>query len=333
MRSENIDVTRWRMAGTRLDANAVADLEKQVASVPDNLEARVKILGYYRLKRIAEKPAQAASQPHILWMVRNRPEVATGPAFYIDKLLNSAHYKEVQAAWNEQIAKQANNLQILGNAAGFFLQSDSERSEKLLRQAQALEPKNPAWADQLGLLYSLNAMNGDAASKAANARKALESYEMALPGKDAKAGKEGDLRFYQLTTLAQAAYQAGEFTKAEAYAKELLETAPKFKADWNYGNAIYTGNSVLGLIALSHDNVGAARDYLLAASQTPGSPQLNSFGPDFILAKQLLERGEKETVLAALKNISKFWKSREDKLKEWQENISEGKMPDFDRTY
>ena len=53
---------------------------------------------------------------------------------------------------------------------------------------------------------------------------------------------------------------------------------------------------VLGLLALNQGNVKPASQYLDAGS-TPGSPQLNSFGPDMSLAQALLEKGERDTVL------------------------------------
>jgi beta-lactamase regulating signal transducer with metallopeptidase domain/tetratricopeptide (TPR) repeat protein len=356
------DETDWYLTGTRLGADAVVALEKQVASEPSNLEARVKILGYYFMKRSLQESARAAAQPHILWIIRNLPDsvVAGSPEVHVDRITDPARYNEAKNAWDEQVAKQPNNPQILGNAAAFFLLNDSPLAEKLLRQAQALDSKNPIWAERLGQLFTLRAVRGDAAAKSDAHSKAFESLEAAL------ADKKGEPRFYQLGTTAKAAFSAGNLAKAHAYAEELLGMASSFKSNWNYGNAIYMGNSILGLVALSQNDVKAARTYLLAASETPGSPQLNSFGPDMTLAQQLLERGEKETVLTFLGNISKFWKwpqnpikdnpdiskllkehkndkdigdaskylmSPEEKIKAWQETIRQGKIPQFDRVY
>ena len=65
------------------------------------------------------------------------------------------------------------------------------------------------------------------------------------------------------------------------------------KNDWNYGNAIEDANQVLGRIALSKDEVAEAKKRLLASAGSHGSPQLNSFGPDFRLARELAEKGER----------------------------------------
>ena len=67
-------------------------------------------------------------------------------------------------------------------------------------------------------------------------------------------------------------------------------SAQKIKSDWNYGNALHKGNIVLGRIALERGDIAGAKEHLLAAGQTPGSPQVGSFGPNTTLAKELLEK-------------------------------------------
>jgi len=64
---------------------------------------------------------------------------------------------------------------------------------------------------------------------------------------EATSGLSGKALFYKLPDLAKRALNAGETDKARTYAKQLLQTAPQYPKDWNYGNAIYYGNFVLGL--------------------------------------------------------------------------------------
>lgn len=124
-------------------------------------------------------------------------------------------------------------------------------------------------------------------------------------------GKSGQQRSYALPDLAKAALDAGALDKAAAYANEALRSAsqsdPK-ERDWNYGNEIYTGNMVLGLVALRQDDVVKGRQYLLESAKTPGSPTLGSFGPDMRLASELLKKGEKDAVLEFLQACRSFWK-------------------------
>ncbi len=107
-------------------------------------------------------------------------------------------------------------------------------------------------------------------------------------------GNQGLRRYFFLGRMAKAALEADAPDKASAYATELLDTAPK---QHQTGNAIHDGNVVLGLVAIQKDNVDKAKEYLLKAGKTAGAPNLNSFGPNMLLAKKLLEKGEKDTVL------------------------------------
>ena len=85
----------------------------------------------------------------------------------------------------------------------------------------------------------------------------------------------------------------------------------------------------MGRIALADGDLEEARARLIAAGETPGSPQLNSFGPDMALAKALFERGEKQTVLRYLELCLEFWEMGQDELKNWIALIEGGRTPDF----
>jgi hypothetical protein len=135
--------------------------------------------------------------------------------------------------------------------------------------------------------------------------------------------------FYRLTESAAAAFNAGDHAKAKDIANELLAIAPEWKKDWNYGNAIHTANLVLGRIALRDGDKELASRYLLAAGETPGSPQLDSFGPDMLFAKEMLEAGERDIVLKYFDLCSEFWKRHKEQLDEWRASVEKGEMPKF----
>jgi hypothetical protein len=56
---------------------------------------------------------------------------------------------------------------------------------------------------------------------------------------------------------------------------------------------------------------------------------MNSFGPNMILAKELLEKGEKETVIEYFDLCAKFWTMGQDKLKDWRASAQQGNIPAF----
>jgi hypothetical protein len=143
------------------------------------------------------------------------------------------------------------------------------------------------------------------------------------------AGLRGRDLFYELADLAKRAFNAGQTDKAEAYGNQLLSEAPNYRSDWNYGNAIFFGNFILGRVALSRGNAEQASQYLLASGKTKGSPQLDSFGPNMTLAKELLEKGQSEAVLQYLELCKHFWEGHRQQLDEWRQAIRNGKTPDF----
>jgi len=142
-------------------------------------------------------------------------------------------------------------------------------------------------------------------------------------------GGDKDRRYYALSDLEYFALQAGAYDKAADYAHELLSDAERKKEDWNYGNAIHNGHATLGLVALRSDDVATACQELLEAGKTPGSPQLNSFGPGMTLANELLKRGEREAVLDYFALCRKFWKLGGSQLDAWSDAVRKGETPVF----
>lgn len=137
-------------------------------------------------------------------------------------------------------------------------------------------------------------------------------------------------RWLALGELAVFYIDIGKLNEAEKYANELLELAPKYQKDWNYGNAIHKGHIALGRLQLRKNNLSGAKEHLIEAGNTPGSPQLDSFGPNMILAKELLEKGERDSVIKYLDLCEAFWEMHSDRLKKWKDTIKTGGIPNFE---
>ena len=137
-------------------------------------------------------------------------------------------------------------------------------------------------------------------------------------------------RFYAIDEAAKASFELGKTEEAEAYARQALELAPRFQDNWNYGNAIHDGHMVLGRVALRKGDVETAKRELLEAGKTPGSPQLDSFGPNMALAKDLLEQKETDAVVAYFDLCGKFWEMERGRLRRWTVLAKGGEMPDFE---
>lgn len=152
-------------------------------------------------------------------------------------------------------------------------------------------------------------------------------------------------RLQHLEIEAKAALKAGDTKLATRLAKELL-AGNTTRSSWNFGDIIYGANQILGLAALREGDVKGAKRYLLAAGGTPGSPVLNSFGPEMTLAQELMKKGEGEVVSEFLDLVRKFWAvppantpskfvpqytNHAATLNRWQEEIRSGKQPSLNR--
>lgn len=133
--------------------------------------------------------------------------------------------------------------------------------------------------------------------------------------------------FVHLPSAATAAFHLERFAEAKEFADRVLLLAPSFRKDWNYGNAVHLGHTVLGLLALKRGDIKLALEELRKSGDTPGSPQLNSFGPTMQLAKKLLKQGQKDEVLTYLQQCRKFWKMGTTWLDLWEQKINAGQVP------
>jgi len=189
------------------------------------------------------------------------------------------------------------------------------------RAAFSYRAVSAAWT--LALLASLGGSPVCAQNDPSAQREKSQILEQTLPS-------EPRDRFYRLAEIAKAEIDAGQYDKAQAYATELLDDAPKYPDDWNYGNAIFYGNTILGRVAIERDNnVAQADSYLASSVATPGSPQLDAAGPNMTLAKDLLSAGERDSVLDFLDRCRSFWKINNNQLDEWSNDIRDGAAPNF----
>lgn len=146
-------------------------------------------------------------------------------------------------------------------------------------------------------------------------------------------------RFLGLRAVAERALARGDYDAAVSLARELLALSERYRSDWFYGNAFYYGHLALGEVAFLRGDTDTACRALLTAASTPGSPQLNSFGPNMRLAKLLLEAGHDSVVVEFLEKCRSFWTQpavgrsgtvgAHEHLDEWIRIIRSGGTPDF----
>ena len=309
------DPTSIALAGTSLSDKAVQQLEEGLKSNPNDITARTKLLGYY-----TRKYNSVAKLANILWFIENRPDASVLESGFVslDKILEKAHYEEAKKAWLTVVEKNPSKVIILGNAANFLTLYDSELAEQTFKKAKALEPKNPKWASRLGHLYALglSSLEGSARQKAA--KKALAEYSSALQN-----STHSYERISLLSRAGMLAVELGQLNQARLFGKELLRIGD------GDGDAVHKGHTILGRIALRTGGMEAAKSHLLASGKTTGSPVLGSFGPNMTLAQELLEKGERKSVLQYFGLCAKFWQHHDGILAQWTKEVRTGQTPDF----
>jgi serine/threonine protein kinase len=229
-----------------------------------------------------------------------------------------------------------------------LLAEDRDKAEALIRAGQKQRPGAHLWAIDVQTLFAADQFTAKSLlgeKRVAHFKHALEylqeSYEITVESlKKAPSEQLQEVLPDLQLDLALAALEAGETELAKKHAAETLQKNTDETSD-HYGNVIHNANQILGRCALREGNLADAKAYLLKAGATPGSPQLNSFGPQLHLARELLEKGEKETVLQYLDLVSKFWASDNEEsalgkqiseeraalIAGWKREIAEGKIP------
>ena len=138
-----------------------------------------------------------------------------------------------------------------------------------------------------------------------------------------------ETRPYIIGYVADEAERALEYVKAGKYAEDAVKLGGSGGS--NAGRNIYYGQQVLGLLALRQGDTESAKARLLAAAAAPRWSGLAQRGPNVVLARRLLDRGEREVVREFLDRCKRIWPEGITTLENWREDIRVGKVPDFGR--
>ena len=317
------------MWGQNLDKELAEELEHQIESAPGNIFVRILLVSYYQNEGIRSYEARMAQHRHRLWFIQERPDYDSrsiiNPLLFLMPGLDDQFVDEVEGLWFKKIEESKNDPKIILNAAEMLLLIDNKFSIELYEKGRQLYPSNPIWAEGLGQIYELNSRDDSEDKKKYFSSKSFLEYKQAY-----EAAKGSPEENYILKCLVWAAYKAGEYAPAYSYAQELLERGATLLDEAEKADALHAGHTVLGLLAIKEDNIESAKDHLLKSGDVrQGSPVLDSFGPAMDLAKELSERGERETVLAYFELCSKFWESGKDELQKWRKVVEAGGIPDF----
>jgi tetratricopeptide (TPR) repeat protein len=326
--SASIRVNELGLEGRKLTDEQARALEDAVQKKPDDVDSRIKLMAFYMMGQYRRPELRKARQAHVLWLIENQPAhaaLASAEAVLMEGPGQDGDtFYEARILWKKQVDAHPKDPAVLGNAAAYLLLSRSDEAEALLKRCIELEPDNRVWHEKLAqlLMLRVNHNRGDDHKRdAAQATRELERA-LELSRNDARSTS-------LLINLAKSSFEATEYEKARRAATELLDRVEKDQKTYDKGAALHHANLILGRLALVAGDVAAAKRYLLAAGATPGSPSLGSFGPNMMLAKELLERGETQAVLDYFALCAKFWRSDRGRLKAWTDAVKAGIAPEF----
>ncbi|MBX5482051.1 MAG: hypothetical protein IRZ16_09485 [Myxococcaceae bacterium] len=299
------------LEGMSLPSTAARALEEALERTPEDLSARLKLLGYYLLASVASQDAAVLASRHVLWLIAHVPE-----AKVLETALgvpaNEAFAAEAGRLWRAHVEAQPRNVQVLINAARFFSQLDRPFAEHLRYRLRNLDPER--FAD-----FSIDF---DAPIEAPPRADEPTIAELEDDLVHAETDRE---RAEALVALATRAFRMGDVETTRARAEAGLDAA-RAAVD---GSLAHRAELLLGLAALEEGDLGAARTHLLDATRIPHSPALQSFGPDMSLARRLLERGIRAPVLEYFEACRELWTMGHALLDAWSADVAEGRMPNF----
>jgi hypothetical protein len=295
---------------TNLNATEAQALSEKVRRNSADLESRLRLLIYSEMAHELNDGAI-----HMLWIIENAPRTVLSLLSSIYTFGSVEVRQKIDAAWHTQLALHPNDYLVLRNAVYFFQFENITLAVELLDKAIAICPADDYTMRHLGQLA------GDISPS-----RSLKIYETVL------AHSENDKKkLASLIDVANSALHAEVYDRSADAATTTLAMAESVKGTSDYGRAIHYGNMVLCKVALKSDDTVAAESYFIAASKTTGSPDLNSFGPDFSLCEIFLGQGKRELVKTYLTNCSSFWKKQI--IDQWLVEIEAGVVPRFNESW
>lgn len=303
---ESSQVFASTMAGMALSAREAEALEEALRTRPGDLDVRARLIGYYAGQELGGGRGGPERVAHVRWLVEHAPASDLAGSTYARTVPVEAR-AELEALWRRTVTAGSPSAATYFNAGRFLEPTAPDEAKRLLEEARRLDPSLPEPPSMEALINALPPP----------------------PAEDARAPDGPQHGFSERTEALHTAIRNGRAGAMEAEAIALLKEAEQFRGDWNHGNAVHYGHTALGLAAFERGEVKEAARRLLLAGATPGSPQLDSFGPTFVLAQRLLEAGAKAAVLAYLDLCARFWEFGRGRLDAWRREIHQGATPRF----
>jgi len=221
--------------------------------------------------------------------------------------------------------KSTSDTLVLRNAVSFFRCTRQPLlALDAITKAQAIEPSNAAWKEELAQVYLAIRHAKPAELHRELASRILKELEEVCINEPMR---ERSL----LPTRALVAHEAGDLDQARRLGQRLLDFVPHNSRIFPvYWQTRYYGHLILGRVSLAEGDLEAAKNHLAHSLEPPFEAHLKSFLPNMTLAKELLERGAKDAVVQFLTLCAQHCPSRvHGQYWTWVNQIQKGEAPDF----
>ena len=301
-------------SGKSLLKSKTEELEADLRKSPENIESRLMLVGYYTWNaRSALEHLRLRA--HVLWMIENHPEHAATAEPSLRELADDPDGNEkILDLWTKNLQSRADDLAVLKNAEKFFFGRNPAEADLLIHRISEREPNNREWANELAQLYRMFGIPGENFED--HAARALEAYRRVL-----ELTKNPAARQALPGEMADAAFKIGDFPAAAELAKVYLKSSDR--------PAVQRANTILGRVALRTGDIAQAKQYLLDSADPRAARDIAFSGPTLILAKELIEQGERDAVLEYLEDCLQLWPRGENVLRIWIADIKNGRTPSF----
>lgn len=288
--------------GDELSQSMAVTLEEFLQAHPEDVNTRLKLLYFYG----SQKPNQKKWLTHAAWIIDRRPSDWLSGNMCQPKGISDKQFKVLSELWRRKIDESSNNQVVVGRYAEFIAQKDTQTAIQLLQQVTTSRPKDSYFWKKLFYLYS-----GQSHTDNGLYSKAISAGESALEN----AIDEGEVDEL-LTALCKIALKNKDIHRASSYAAKLLELAQRLKLD----HSLFLAHCLNGIVAIQGNDIGIAKNELLAAAQY-------GFFPSLELANQMLALGEVDCVKEFLQRCIPSAGANEHLLKGWFDDINVGKRP------
>ena len=213
--------------------------------------------------------------------MKNRPKDWLSGNLQWPRGLSEAQFLQIKEQWFSVIDSNLEDADIIGRAGQFISGRDTSAAEILFKTAQTLDKENICWSRMLTYNYMRQAEVGTLDQKAMYTELTFESADATLSAEQHDGEKNG-----LLTELCEFSLIKRDTKRAHYYAESLKKHVDKYGVK----HQLFQAYCFLGRAALLNDDIETANNCLIQASKCGYFPALK-------LANDLLQRGERKTVL------------------------------------